>query len=96
MPKIKIKAPDKYSLWQIVFRLMIYRSNDVNSSVLIDDWLDVITPNIQNMTKTTGNASELNPPENITPSTGTTLNGILILLPLSLLLVGLYAGVINP
>ena len=41
-------------------------------------------------------ASELNPPENITPSIGTTINAILILLPLSLILLGLFTGVINP
>ncbi|WP_310487627.1 purine permease [Chamaesiphon sp. VAR_69_metabat_338] len=41
-------------------------------------------------------ASELNPPDNITPSIGTTINGILILLPLTLVIVGLFFGVINP
>ena len=41
-------------------------------------------------------ASELNPPKNITPSIGTTINAILILLPLSLILLGLFTGVINP
>lgn len=45
--------------------------------------------------KTTPQVSELNPP-NITPSVGTTINGILVLLPLSLFLIGLYTGVINP
>jgi hypothetical protein len=40
--------------------------------------------------------SELNPPQNITPSTQTTINGILILLPLSLILIGLYSGAIHP
>jgi hypothetical protein len=39
--------------------------------------------------------SELHPPENITPSIGTTISGILVLLPLALLLVGLYSGVIG-
>ena len=39
--------------------------------------------------------SELNPPENITPSTGTTVNTILILTPLSLFLIGLYFGWID-
>ena len=39
--------------------------------------------------------SELNPPENITPSTGTTVNTILILTPLSLVLIGLYFGWID-
>ncbi|WP_310416734.1 purine permease [Chamaesiphon sp. OTE_8_metabat_110] len=41
-------------------------------------------------------ASELNPPENITPSIGTTINAILILAPLSLILIGLFSGLINP
>jgi hypothetical protein len=41
-------------------------------------------------------ASELNPPDNITPSIGTTINGILILTPLTLVLVGLFFGVLNP
>jgi hypothetical protein len=39
--------------------------------------------------------SELNPPD-ITPSIGTTINSILILLPLTLILIGLYAGTLNP
>jgi hypothetical protein len=39
--------------------------------------------------------SELNPPENITPSIGTTINAILILLPLSLILIGFYTGAID-
>jgi hypothetical protein len=45
--------------------------------------------------KATPQISELTPP-NITPSVGTTINGILILLPLSLFLLGLFTGVINP
>jgi hypothetical protein len=43
----------------------------------------------------TSHNSELNPPD-ITPSIGTTINSILILLPLTLILVGLYAGMLNP
>ncbi len=39
--------------------------------------------------------SELNPPENITPSIKTTINGILVLLPLSLFLLGLFTGIID-
>ncbi|MGL6341844.1 MAG: purine permease [Waterburya sp.] len=39
--------------------------------------------------------SELKPPENITPSTKTTINGILVLLPLSLFLLGLFTGIID-
>jgi hypothetical protein len=45
--------------------------------------------------QTTPQVSELTPP-NITPSVGTTINGILVLLPLSLFLLGLFTGVINP
>lgn len=45
--------------------------------------------------KTNPQVSELTPP-NITPSVGTTINGILVLLPLSLFLLGLFTGVINP
>jgi hypothetical protein len=48
------------------------------------------------MKNTLSQTSELNPPENITPSIKTTLSGILILLPLFLLLIGLYSGVLNP
>jgi hypothetical protein len=48
------------------------------------------------MTTDRTHASELNPPDNITPSIGTTINGILILTPLTLLLIGLFFGVINP
>jgi hypothetical protein len=47
-------------------------------------------------TADTNSKSELNPPENITPSTGTTINAVLILTPLSLFIIGLYFGVINP
>jgi hypothetical protein len=39
--------------------------------------------------------SELNPPENITPSIGTVINAILILTPLSLVLIGFYTGAID-
>jgi hypothetical protein len=39
--------------------------------------------------------SELNPPENITPSIGTVINAILILTPLSLVLIGFYSGAID-
>ena len=45
--------------------------------------------------KDTSRRSELNPPENITPSVGTTLSGILILLPLVLVLVYLYSSAIR-
>jgi hypothetical protein len=40
--------------------------------------------------------SELNPPENITPSVGTTVSGILVLLPLTIILIGLYSGAFKP
>jgi hypothetical protein len=49
-----------------------------------------IAMNIPNRT------SELNPPSNITPSTGTVVSGILLLLPLFLLFIALYSGLINP
>jgi hypothetical protein len=39
--------------------------------------------------------SELNPPENITPSIKTTLNGILVLLPFALFFLGLFTGIID-
>lgn len=59
--------------------------------------LTVNYPEYLNMkTSSNSHASELNPPENITPSIGTTINGILILLPLTLVLVGLFSHVINP
>jgi hypothetical protein len=48
------------------------------------------------MTTDRSHASELNPPDNITPSIGTTINGILILTPLTLVIVGLFFGVLNP
>ena len=51
---------------------------------------------VKNMQRTNSHNSELNPPENTTPSVGTTINGILILMPLSLVIIGLYFGVINP
>lgn len=41
---------------------------------------------------TSPQTSELNPPENITPSVSTTISGILLLLPLFLLIVGVYSG----
>jgi hypothetical protein len=40
--------------------------------------------------------SELNPPDNITPSVGTVLSGIMILLPLTVFLIGLYSGAFKP
>ncbi|MBD2328695.1 purine permease [Alkalinema sp. FACHB-956] len=48
------------------------------------------------MKKSSSHASELNPPDNITPSFKSTMTGILTLLPLIVLLVGLYSGAINP
>ena len=39
---------------------------------------------------------ELHPPENITPSSRTTITLSLVLAPLALFLIGLYFGVINP
>jgi hypothetical protein len=40
--------------------------------------------------------SELNPPNNITPSVATTLSGMLILLPLGVFLIGMYSGAFSP
>jgi hypothetical protein len=40
--------------------------------------------------------SELNPPDNITPSLATTLSGIMVLLPIGVFLIGLYSGVFKP
>jgi hypothetical protein len=40
--------------------------------------------------------SELNPPDNITPSVATVLSGIMILLPLGVFLIGLYSGTLKP
>ena len=45
---------------------------------------------------TSPQTSELTPPQNITPSSQTVINGILILLPLTLIIVGLYSGAIRP
>jgi hypothetical protein len=36
--------------------------------------------------------SELNPPDNITPSVATVLSGMMVLLPLGVFLIGLYSG----
>jgi hypothetical protein len=40
--------------------------------------------------------SELNPPDNITPSVATTLSGIMVLLPIGVFLIGLYSGTFKP
>ncbi|NJM49329.1 MAG: purine permease [Alkalinema sp. RU_4_3] len=40
--------------------------------------------------------SELNPPNNITPSVATTLTGLLVLLPLGVFLIGMYSGAFSP
>ncbi|WP_431628693.1 hypothetical protein [Alkalinema pantanalense] len=47
------------------------------------------------MATPTSQASELNPPYNITPSFKSIMTGILTLLPLTILLVGFYSGAIN-
>jgi uncharacterized membrane protein YvlD (DUF360 family) len=62
--------------------------------LLVEDKEIKLTKNID-IVKTTPQVSELTPP-NITPSVSTTINGILVLLPLSLFLLGLFTGVINP
>jgi hypothetical protein len=42
------------------------------------------------------NRSELNPPENITPSKGTVFSALAVLIPISTLFVALFTGLINP
>ncbi len=42
------------------------------------------------------NMSELHPPENITPSTGTVFSALAVLVPITLLFLGLFTGVLNP
>ena len=49
-----------------------------------------------NMKNTSRPFSELNPPENITPSVKTITSTLLILLPIFLLFLGLFAGLIKP
>jgi hypothetical protein len=48
------------------------------------------------MKVTSPQRSELNPPDNITPSVATTLSGLLILLPLGVFLIGMYSGAFSP
>ncbi len=48
------------------------------------------------MSNSSSNPSELNPPQNITPSTGTVLSALAVLLPITLLFLGLFTGMINP
>ena len=77
--------------------LVIYRSIDVDIDRSTDNKVVVnSTISANNMQATSNHKSELNPPDNTTPSVGTTVNGILILMPLSLLIIGLYFGIINP
>ncbi len=45
---------------------------------------------------TSPQTSELTPPKNITPASSTVINAILILLPPTLLFIGLYSGAIRP
>jgi hypothetical protein len=54
------------------------------------------TIHYKNMKTNTAKDSELKPPYNITPSTKTTLTGILILLPLTLFFLSLFTGLIKP
>ena len=44
---------------------------------------------------TPSQSSNLNPPENITPSVGATLTGLSVLLPIFLLFLGFFTGFIN-
>jgi hypothetical protein len=48
------------------------------------------------MKDNTPRTSELNPPDNITPSVATTLSGIMVLLPIAVFLIGLYTGTFKP
>ena len=81
----------------IIFDLIIYRSSDVDRDRSTHNKVVVnSTISAKNMQATTNRKSELNPPDNTTPSVGTTINGILILMPLSLLIIGLYFGILNP
>ncbi len=48
------------------------------------------------MSSYSSNKSELHPPENITPSTGTVFSALAVLLPITLLFLGLFTGILNP
>lgn len=48
------------------------------------------------MNKNLNNQSELHPPDNITPSTGTVFSALAVLVPITLLFVALFSGLINP
>ncbi|AFZ35650.1 purine permease, putative [Stanieria cyanosphaera PCC 7437] len=47
------------------------------------------------MKTTSRQTSELNPRENMTPSTKTTLTGLLVIAPLFLILLGFFTGFLN-
>lgn len=40
-------------------------------------------------------SSELNPPDNITPSVGTTMTGLMVLVPIFLLFLGLFTNFLH-
>jgi hypothetical protein len=48
------------------------------------------------MSRLSSSSSELNPPENITPSTGTVFSALAVLLPITFLFLGLFTGIVNP
>lgn len=48
------------------------------------------------MSNRSSNSSELNPPENITPSTKTVFSALAVLIPIALLFLGLFTGALNP
>ncbi len=48
------------------------------------------------MSNRSSKSSELNPPENITPSAKTVFSALAVLLPITLLFLGLFTGALNP
>jgi hypothetical protein len=58
----------------------------------IIQWLIPPTSPGKIMKSNSPRTSELHPPDNITPSVGTVLSGIMFLLPLGVFLIGLYSG----
>ena len=48
------------------------------------------------MSARSSGSSDLHPPDNITPSTGTVFSALAVLLPIALLFLGLFTGTLNP
>jgi hypothetical protein len=48
------------------------------------------------MSRPSSNPSELQPPENITPSKGTISSVLAVGIPITILFVGLFSGTFNP